>query len=105
MQRTIEALAIALTTSLVVAACGGSERGATDVVLTSDTLLTYQNAVAYLPRGITEYKAAIVFLPGLRDPATGNPLDSRALVRGTSEGGCSIWCLPDEKTEVRSRAL
>src|SRR5688572_17544324 len=64
-----------------------------DVVLETQTLFTYQNAVAYLPRGIAEYRAAIVFLPGLRDPATGNPLDSRALVRGTSELQCSIWCL------------
>jgi pimeloyl-ACP methyl ester carboxylesterase len=68
-------------------------------------LFTYQNAVAYLPAGIAEYKAAIVFLPGLRDPATGNDLDSRALVRGTSGGACSIWCSPAEKAEVRSRAL
>ncbi len=68
-----------------------------DVVLTPQTLFTYQNAVAYLPPGIAEYKAAIVFLPGLRDPATGNPLDSRAIVRGTSDGTCSIWCPPDER--------
>jgi len=76
-----------------------------DVVLEHQTLFTYQNLVAYLPTGIAEYKAAIVFLPGLRDPATGNDLDSRALVRGTSELACSIWCLPDERTEVRRRAL
>jgi len=76
-----------------------------DVVLTAQTLFTYQNAVAYLPPGIAEYRAAIVFLPGLRDPATGNPLDSRGLVRGTSEGPCSIWCLPNERAEVRRRAL
>ena len=68
-------------------------------------LFTYQNAVAYLPTGVAEYKAAIVFLPGLRDPATGNDLDSRALVRGTVGGGCSIWCTPSERAEVRSRAL
>lgn len=77
-----------------------------DVVLEhQETLFTYQNAVAYLPPGIAEYKAAIVFLPGLRDPATGNPLDSRALVRGTLDGTCSIWCSPDERAEVRRRAL
>jgi pimeloyl-ACP methyl ester carboxylesterase len=76
-----------------------------DVVLTAQTLFTYQNAVAYLPPGIAEYRAAIVFLPGLRDPATGNPLDSRGLVRGTAEGTCSIWCLPTERAEVRTRAL
>ena len=34
-------------------------------------LFTYGNAVAFLPTGIAEYKVAIVFLPGLRDPATG----------------------------------
>jgi len=61
-----------------------------DVVLTPQTLFTYRDAVAYLPPGIAGYKAAIVFLPGLRDPATGNPLDSRGLVRGTSDGSCSI---------------
>ncbi|HEX2211125.1 MAG TPA: carboxypeptidase-like regulatory domain-containing protein [Longimicrobium sp.] len=76
-----------------------------DVVLEHKTLFTYQNLVAYLPTGIAEYKAAIVFLPGLRDPATGNSLDSRALVRGTSELPCSIWCLAAERTEVRRRAL
>jgi pimeloyl-ACP methyl ester carboxylesterase len=68
-------------------------------------LLTYGNAVAYLPAGVAEYEAAIVFLPGLRDPATGNDLDSRALVRGTPGGGCSIWCSPAERAAVRSRAL
>ncbi len=75
-----------------------------DVVLTPQTLFTYESAVAYLPPGIAGYRAAIVFLPGLRDPATGNPLDSRGLVRGTSEGTCSIWC-PNERAEVRKRAL
>ena len=75
-----------------------------DVVLSAQTLFTYQNAVAYLPPGVAQYKAAIVFLPGLRDPATGNPLDSRGLVRGTSDGTCSIWC-PNERAEVRKRAL
>jgi pimeloyl-ACP methyl ester carboxylesterase len=76
-----------------------------DVVLTPQTLFTHQNVVAYLPPGIPEYRAAIVFLPGLRDPATGLPLDSRALVRGTSELACSIWCSAAERAEVRSRAL
>ena len=68
-------------------------------------LYTYQNAVALLPTGVARYQAAIVFLPGLRDPATGNDLDSRALVSGTSAGACSIWCSAAEKAEVRSRAL
>src|SRR5687768_11706038 len=98
-------------------ACGGSS-GKSSGLSTAPTavalppaqvdggqLLTYQNAVAYLPAGLAEYKAAIVFLPGLRDPATGNDLDSRALVRGTAAGGCSIWCSPAERAEVRSRAL
>src|SRR5688572_16667729 len=76
-----------------------------DVVLTLQTVFTYQNLLAYLPPGIAEYKAAIVFLPGLRDPATGYDLDSRPLVRGTSELACSIWCLQAERTEVRRRAL
>jgi pimeloyl-ACP methyl ester carboxylesterase len=76
-----------------------------DVALDPQTLFTYQNLVAYLPTASAEYKAAIVFLPGLRDPATGNDLDSRALVRGTMESGCSIWCLPGERAEVRRRAL
>ena len=68
-------------------------------------LLTYQNAVAFLPAGIAQYQVALVFLPGLRDPATGMDLDSRALVNGTPGGGCSIWCSPTEKAEVRTRAL
>jgi pimeloyl-ACP methyl ester carboxylesterase len=68
-------------------------------------LFTYQNAVAFLPAGVAEYKVALVFLPGLRDPATGNDLDSRALVAGSPGGGCSIWCSQVERAEVRSRAL
>ena len=68
-------------------------------------LFTYGNAVAFLPAGVAQYQAAIVFLPGLRDPATGLDLDSRGLVTGASGGGCSIWCSPAEKAQVRSRAL
>jgi pimeloyl-ACP methyl ester carboxylesterase len=68
-------------------------------------LLTNQNTVAFLAAGVAQYKVAIVFLPGLRDPATGMDLDSRALVNGTSGGGCSIWCSPAEKAEVRTRAI
>lgn len=67
--------------------------------------LMYGNAVAYLPAGVAEYKAAIVFLPGLRDPVTGWDLDARALVRGSPAGACSIWCSPAQRAEVRSRAL
>jgi pimeloyl-ACP methyl ester carboxylesterase len=106
--------------ALFSVACGGSSGGtiglpaaptATTVVtvppaqVAGGQLLTYQNAVAYLREGIAEYKVAIVFLPGLRDPSTGNDLDSRALVSGAASGGCSIWCSPAEKAEVRSRAL
>ena len=76
----------------------------TPAQLEGGQLLTHQNAVAYLPSGIAAYKAAIVFLPGLRDPATGNDLDSRGLVSGTASG-CSIWCSAAEKAEVRNRAL
>jgi pimeloyl-ACP methyl ester carboxylesterase len=76
-----------------------------EVVLEHQTLFTYQSVVAYLPPGRSEYKAAIVFLPGLRDPATGNPLDSRRLVSGASGTGCSIWCLPPELAEVKRRSL
>jgi pimeloyl-ACP methyl ester carboxylesterase len=74
-----------------------------DVVLALQTLFTYQNLVAYLPVGIAEYKAAIVFLPGLGNPP--GSLDSRGLVRGTLEGPCSIWCLPQDRAQIRSRAL
>jgi pimeloyl-ACP methyl ester carboxylesterase len=76
-----------------------------DVVLSTQTLFTHQNAVAYLPPGVAELKVAIVFLPGLRDPATGLPLDSRGLVRGTPDNACSIWCPAQQKAEVRERAL
>ena len=71
--------------------------------VTGGQLFTSGNAVAFLPTGIAEYQVAIVFLPGLKDPATGNPLDSRPLVRGTIDGACSIWC--GERAQVRSRAL
>src|SRR3712207_2570829 len=76
-----------------------------NVVLTPQTIFTHQNVRAYLPPAIEEYKAAIVFLPGLRDPATGNPLDSRGLVGGASGGPCSIWCGPAVMEEVRRRSL
>jgi pimeloyl-ACP methyl ester carboxylesterase len=76
-----------------------------DVVLSHQTLFTHQAVLAYLPPGKAEYTAAIVFLPGLRDPATGNPLDSRRLVSGAPGTGCSIWCLPPELEEVKRRSL
>ena len=100
-------IAIALVTSIFLGACGQSDATEPDpnVELTRDTLLTYQNAVAYLPAGISEYKAAIVFLPGLRDPATGKDLDSRALVRGASGLQCSIWCLASERAPAATWAL
>jgi pimeloyl-ACP methyl ester carboxylesterase len=115
--------AIALQLALFTIACGGSSGGpaglptaptapAVSTVsavapaqVDGGQLFTHQNAVAYLPEGIAQYKVAIVFLPGLRDPATGNDLDSRVLVNGTLSGACSIWCSPAEKAEVRSRAL
>jgi len=76
-----------------------------DVVLSHQTIFTHQNVLAYLPLGKAEYRAAIVFLPGLRDPATGNPLDSRRLVSGASGTGCPIWCLPSELEAVKRRSL
>lgn len=76
-----------------------------DIVLLLQTMFTQQNVLVYLPPGRDEYRAAIVFLPGLRDPATGNPLDSRRLVSGASGTGCSIWCLPAEVEEVKQRSL
>jgi pimeloyl-ACP methyl ester carboxylesterase len=106
LSTSISARAFVAATWILVAACGKSDPSSpADTATVPQTLFTYQNAVAYLPPDIAEYKAAIVFLPGLRDPATGNPLDSRGLVRGTSEGTCSIWCLTNERAEVRSRAL
>ena len=88
-----------------MSACGQSDPVGPTPTPTQQEILTHKNVVAYLRPGVTEYKAAIVFLPGLRDPATGKDLDSRALVRGTSELACSIWCLQSERTEVRKRAL
>ena len=101
--------------ALFIVSCGGgdSSSGPTGPTgplvppaqIAGGQLFTYGNAVAFLPSGIAQYQAAIVFLPGLRDPATGQDLDSRDLVRGTSSGGCSIWCSPAERAEVRNRAL
>ena len=106
LSTSISSRAFVSATWMLVAACGKSDpSGPAGTAAVPQTLFTYRNAVAYLPPGIPEYKAAIVFLPGLRDPATGNPLDSRGLVRGTSDGTCSIWCLTNERAEVRSRAL
>jgi pimeloyl-ACP methyl ester carboxylesterase len=77
-----------------------------DVVLSHQTLFTHQNVVAYLALGKAEYRAAIVFLPGLRDPSTGNPLDSRRVVTGApGTGPCPIWCTPPELEGVKQRAL
>jgi pimeloyl-ACP methyl ester carboxylesterase len=99
--------------ALVNVACGGGESPVGPTAPTETTLptqvdggqlFTHGNAVAYLPTGIPQYQAAIVFLPGLRDPATGLDLDSRGLVTGTSTGACSIWCAPGERAEVRTRA-
>jgi hypothetical protein len=108
-------LAIALLAVLVVG-CGksnsspigpgaGSGPGTGPVTIDGGQLVTSGNAVAFLPSGISQYKVAIVFLPGLRDPATGKDLDSRDLVRGTAGAACSIWCSSSEKAQVRSRAL
>jgi len=95
---------VTLAASVALAACAGSSPGAPSQTV-PETLFTYQNAVAYLPPGVARYQAAIVFLPGLRDPATGNDLDSRPLVRGTSELACSIWCSASERAQVRTAAL
>jgi hypothetical protein len=104
---------LALLASVVVA-CGGGDSNVGPTGPTGPTLptqvdggqlFTHGNAVAYLPTGVAQYEAAIVFLPGLRDPATGLDLDSRGLVSGTSSAACSIWCSPAERAEVRSRAV
>ncbi|HEX8361126.1 MAG TPA: carboxypeptidase regulatory-like domain-containing protein [Longimicrobium sp.] len=76
-----------------------------DVELAHQTIFTHQSVVANLPLGIAEYRAAIVFLPGLRDPATQNPLDSRGLVGGPMGATCPIWCNPAVIAEVRKRSL
>jgi pimeloyl-ACP methyl ester carboxylesterase len=76
-----------------------------DVVLSLQTMFTHHDVLVHLPPGKAEYRAAIVFLPGLRDPATGNSLDSRSIVSGASGTGCSIWCLPSELEEVKRRSL
>src|SRR5688572_32362578 len=105
LSTSISSRTLVSATWILVAACGKSDpSGPAGTATVPQTLFMYQNAVAYLPPEIAEYKAAIVFLPGLRDPATGNPLDSRGLVRGTLDGTCSIWC-PNERAEVRQRAL
>lgn len=76
-----------------------------DVVLTQQTIFAHENVLAYLPPDVDEYRAAIVFLPGLRDPTTGNPLDSRGLLNGTSAATCPIWCAPSVRAEVKNRSL
>jgi pimeloyl-ACP methyl ester carboxylesterase len=105
--------------AVFIAAGGGSAASAQPIVPAATSgevvggpdgdggqLYTFGNAVAYLPAGVAQYEAAIVFLPGLRDPSTGLDLDSRALVSGTPPpSGCSIWCSQAERDEVRSRAL
>ena len=101
-------LAIALV-ALLLSACGGSpaEPPDTEPLATAPPgVFTHQDVLAYLPPGKAAYRAAIVFLPGLRDPATGNPLDSRRLVSGASgTGPCPIWCMPSELEAVKKRAL
>lgn len=113
--------------ALLTAACGGGDSSSTPTAPTAvnpptaqtpapvppvqtvqtdgGKLYTYGNALAFLPTGVAEYKVAIVFLPGLRDPSTGNDLDSRGVVGGTFIGPCSIWCSAAERDEVRNRSL
>jgi pimeloyl-ACP methyl ester carboxylesterase len=76
-----------------------------DVVLTQQTIFAHQNVRAYLRPDRAAYKAAIVFLPGLRDPSTGNSLDSRGIVGGAPGSTCPIWCGAAELAEIRRRAL
>jgi pimeloyl-ACP methyl ester carboxylesterase len=73
-----------------------------DVVLTQQTIFNHQNVRAYLPPGVDEYRAAIVFLPGLGNPP---PLDSRGIVGGPWGGAKSIWRNPAVVAEVRRRSL
>jgi len=104
--KAIFRLTFAVAACVGMAACSASDPGGPGGPSpVPQELLTHQNAVAYLPAGVDRYEAAIVFLPGLRDPSTGLPLDSRGLVRGTADGGCSIWCAQGERAEVRQRAL
>ena len=49
--------------------------GGPNAIRTTRALFRYQYTIAYLRAGIAEYEAAIVFLPGLRDPATGSPCE------------------------------
>lgn len=115
-------LAIALL-ALFTVACGGGDSGAGPIgpgptgpgpgtappvvpgPVDGGQLFTYGNAVALLPTGVAQYRAAIVFLPGLKDPSTGLPLDSRGILTGTPSTPCSIWCSPADRAEARSRAL
>lgn len=106
LPRSIPSLAVVLAPAILLTACGTNGLGPThEGGSTNGPVFTHQNVVVYLPPGKAEYRAAIVFLPGLRDPATGNPLDSRRLVSGAAGSGCSIWCTSAELTEVKRRAL
>jgi pimeloyl-ACP methyl ester carboxylesterase len=75
-----------------------------DVVLSDQTVFTHGNVRAYLPLGVPAYQAAVVFLPGLQDPVTKNPLDSRSIVGGPQTSSCNVWCSPVMQ-DVRKRAL
>jgi pimeloyl-ACP methyl ester carboxylesterase len=88
-------------TETVILTAGANTR---DMVLTLKTLFTFGNVQAYLPAASVRYKAAIVFLPGLMDPTTGNPLDSRGIVTGAALPACNVWCGTDRMT-VRARSL
>lgn len=121
MRRLIAVVTTVAATLIVTVACGastgptgpttttgtGGTGGAGTILppyqVDGGTLYTHGNAVALLPTGVPQYKAAIVFLPGLKDPSTGNPLDSRPIATGAS-GGCYVWCGGD-RAQVRSRAL
>ena len=101
---SVHSLAMALAIATAFAACGQRDPAAPAGGVSQSGVFTHQNVLAYLPPGVAEFRAAIVFLPGLKDPTTGNPLDSRGLVSGASAGVCSIWC-SSVMADVKQRSL
>ncbi len=95
---------------VLAAACGKSEPGSptapetNGVDLSQQTIFTHKDVLAYLPLGKAEYRVAVVFLPGLRDPARKAQGLARLLLPGKRAGPFSFLLSHPAATRPASRS-